>query len=363
MKLVYNFSIVVLESVKNLIEEGIFMNKIKIRHILVAFIVLTVLTGCTLPGFSTPTPFSFPTPDKTMTALFEPTQEAPATSASSSGGGEKTSTPKVVATNTPKVTATGELDITETAEVNETPEATVTTFEGPAVRSGPSITATYIDKTIGIDGDLYEWDPPIQKVINYVVYGEDKWTGELDCSGTVVAGWDEDYLYIGVRVKDDNYVQEANKEQMYLGDSIEILFDRYVSADYNLQSMSADDYQLGISPGQYGIHTCMIINGKTATTCTPLPPQAYLWFPKTDAGKKTAVKIGSIESGKGYQVEFKIPWSLLGVASPSSGDHFGFAISINDNDLDGTLKQQTVVSNVPGRFYANPTTWGDLYLK
>jgi len=364
MKLVYNFSIVVIESVKNLIEEGISMDQIKFRHILVAIIVLTVLTGCTLPGFSTPTPFSFPTPDKTMTALFEPTQAAPATSASSSAGtGDKTSTPKVVSTSTPEVTATGDLDLTETLEVKETLAATEATFEGPAIRSGPSITASYIDKNLNIDGDLYEWDPPIQKVINYVVYGADKWTDESDCSGTVVAGWDEDYLYIGVRVKDDKYVQEAKKEQMYLGDSIEILFDRYVSADYGLHSLSADDYQLGVSPGQYGIETCLIVNGKVATGCTPQPPQAYLWFPKVDAGKKTEVKIGSIESGKGYQVEFKIPWSLLGVASPAAGNHFGFAISINDNDKANTLNQQSVVSNVPGRYYADPTTWGDLYLK
>ena len=363
MKLVYNFSIYVIESVTNLIEEGIFMGKIKLRYIIMAFIIITVLTGCTLPGFSTPTPFSFPTPDKTMTALFEPTQAAPATSASSSAGGDNTSTLKAVATSTTEPTATGELDITETPEVTKTLNATQVSFEGPAVRSGPSISADYLDKNLNIDGDLYEWDPPIQKVINYVVFGADKWTNADDSSGTVVAAWDEDYLYIGVRVRDDKYVQEGKKEQMYLGDSIEILFDRYVSADYSLHTMSADDYQLGISPGQYGISTCMIINGKVATTCTPQPPQAYLWFPKADAGKKTEVKIGSIESGAGYQVEFKVPWTLLGVAYPASGNHFGFAISINDNDLAGTLKQQTVVSNVPGRFYADPTTWGDLYLK
>lgn len=359
MKLVYNFSIFVIESVTNLIEEGIIMRRIKPSHIVVALIIITVLTGCTLPGFSTPTPFSFPTPDKTMTALFEPTQAAPATSASSAGG-ETTSTPIEVATSTPKPTATAELDLTETPGVAETVEGS---FEGPAVRSGPSISADYLSKNLNIDGDLYEWDPPIQKVINYVVFGADKWSDADDCSGTVVAAWDEDYLYIGVRVKDDKYVQEANKEQMYLGDSIEILFDRYVSADYSLHTMSADDYQLGISPGQYGISTCMIINGKVTTSCTPQPPQAYLWFPKVDAGKKTEVKIASLESGQGYQIEFKIPWSLFGVANPASGDHYGFAVSINDNDLAGTLNQQSMVSNVPGRFYADPTTWGDLYLK
>lgn len=321
------------------------MDNIKPRQIIVALIVLTVLTGCTLPGFSTPTPFSFPTPDKTMTALFEPTQEAPATSASSSEGEEKTSTPKAVSTSTPKPAATGELDITKTPVV----EPTTTAFEGPAVRPGPSITADYLDKNLTIDGDLYEWDSPIQKVINYVVFGAGYWSNAEDSSGTVVAAWDEDYLYIGVRVIDEKYVQQATDEKIYLGDSIEVHFDRYVSADYSLHTMSADDYQIGISPGQYGI--------------TTQPPLAYMWAPKTNAGIKADVKIGAIESGNGYQVEFKIPWSLLGVTNPASGDHFGFAIAINDNDIAGTLNQQSVVSNVQGRFYADPTTWGDLYLK
>ncbi|MCJ7714923.1 MAG: hypothetical protein MUO54_00175 [Anaerolineales bacterium] len=343
------------------------MGKIRFRHLIVAITVITILTGCTLPGFSTPTPFSFPTPDKTMTALFEPTQAAPATSASSStsDGEDKTATPKIVATSTPEYTATEDLEATKTVEPT-------LANAGPTVRSGPSISADILDKNLNIDGDLYEWKAPIQKVINYAVYGQENWNGEEDCSGSVVAYWDEDYLYIGVRVKDDKYVQEAVQEQIYLGDSIEILFDRYVSADYHLQSLSADDYQIGISPGKGGILTYSISNIKvasmslTSSTATPSdskPPQAYMWFPKTDAGKKTEIKIGALESGQGYQVEFKIPWSLLGVTNPSSGDHYGFAISISDNDKAGTLKQQTVVSNVPTRYYADPTSWGDLYLK
>jgi hypothetical protein len=331
---------------------------------MIALLVVAVLSGCTLPGFSTPTPFSFPTPDKTMTALFEPTQAAPATSASSSAGEvENTSTPKSVDTSTPEPSATGEIDLTETAVVNETLVATDVSYAGPAVRSGPSITADFMKNVNAIDGDLAGWAPPIQKVITEVVFGKDKWTGADDCSGTVVAGWNKDFLFIGVRVKDDKYVQEATKEKIYLGDSIEILFDRYVSADYSLHAMTSDDYQLGISPGQYGITTCMILNGKVSTGCTPQPPQAYLWFPKADAGKVPEVKIGALEGSSGYQVEFKIPWSLLGVTNPKAGDHYGFAISISDNDKAGTLNQQTVVSNVPGRFYADPTTWGDLYLR
>ncbi len=341
------------------------MEKIKFSHFVVVIIIIFGLTACTLPGFSTPTPFSFPTPDKTMTALFEPTQVAPATSAATLPGNEdqKTAT-QAVPSDTPEAEET-EIPPTETGEPIETIEPT-NEYVGPAVRSGPSIVAEYMENSPEIDGDLAGWDPPIQRVINHVVYGADKHSGAADCSGTVVSGWNEDYLFLGIRVKDEKYVQEASKEKIYLGDSIEILFDRYVSYDYYLQAMTSDDYQLGISPGMGGI-VCYINPGKVAsmvsTICEPNPPEAYKWFPKTEVGKITVMKIGALEGGEGYQVEMKIPWSLLGVTNPSAGDHYGFAISINDNDNAGTLDQQTVVSNVPGRYFADPTTWGDLYLK
>ena len=340
------------------------MEKIKFRHFIVAVIILSGLTACTLPGFSTPTPFSFPTPDKTMTALFEPTQAVPATSAATASEVEdqKTAT-EAVPSDTPEVEET-ETPPTETGEPAETIDPTVS-YVGPSIRSGPSIRAYYMSPKPTIDGDLSEWDPPIQKVINHVVYGAANHSGDLDSSGTVVVGWNKDYLFLGFRVKDDKYVQEGTKEKIYLGDSIEILFDRYVSNDYYLQAMTSDDYQIGISPGKGGI--CSINTGKVAaivvTTCSPSTAEAYKWFPKTEAGKITVMKICAQEGSKGYQVEMKIPWSVLGVTNPKTGDHFGFAISINDNDKAGTLNQQTVVSNVPGRFYADPTTWGDLYLK
>ncbi len=351
------------------------MDKIKFRHFIVAVSILFGLTACTLPGFSTPTPFSFPTPDKTMTALFGPTQVELATSAASESEEDiqKTNTAEVPS-DTPQPSATEEPP-TATDEPIDTVEPTVG-YGGPAVRSGPSIVADYMNQKPNIDGGLYDWKPKIQKVITHVVYGAANHDGKLDSSATVVAGWDEDFLYLGFRVKDDKYVQIATEEKIYLGDGIEILFDRYVSYDYYLQAMTADDYQIGISPGKGGI-VYYISGGKVAsmsfsnptptpcapTPCAPNPPEAYIWFPKTEAGETTKIKIGVLETGEGYQIELKIPWSLLGVTNPSVGDHFGFALSINDNDKAGTKEQQTVVSNVPTRFYADPTTWGDLYLR
>lgn len=343
------------------------MKKSKLAYIFMIAIMIVALTGCTLPGFSTPTPFVFPTPDKTMTALFEPTQAVPATSAADDSSsdteeGQETATPKVVPTNTQEGEPTAE--VPDTA-VPPAPTATDTaiSYVGPAVRSGPSVVAEKRTSPIVIDGSVAEWTAPWQKVINYVVFGAGNWTNADDCSGIIKAAWDEDYLYFNVKVKDDKYVQEGTEEKIYLGDSIEIVFDRYVSGDYYLQAMTGDDYQIGISPGRYGIETCYVVNGKLSVGCTPEPPQAYMWAPKASAGVKTAIKIGAYDGATWYQVEFKIPWSLLGVADPNAGDHYGFAISISDNDVDDKLLQQSMVSNVSTRFYSDPTSWGDLYLK
>ena len=356
------------------------MRKIKFRYFIVAIAILFGLTACTLPGFSTPTPFSFPTPDKTMTALFEPTQAAPATSAADvdadsstdDDGQDAGDEEKDLPTETTTATATAGVP-TATEEPAETAEPTVISYVGPSVRSGPTILADFVDPNSVIDGDLSDWNLAIQKVITHVVYGAGEYDDEDDISGTVVAGWDKNFLYLGVRVKDDKYVQEADEEQIFLGDSIEILFDRYVSDDYSLQAMTGDDYQIGISPGGCS-STCLISRGKVAslvTNPTPTPstpsdpPEAYIWFPKTEAGVTTDIKIGAegMGTGSGYQVEFKIPWDLLGVSTPAVGDHYGFAISINDNDNAGDKEQQTVVSNVPNRYFVDPTTWGDLTLR
>lgn len=339
----------------------------KMRTMLMIGIMIAVLTGCTLPGFSTPTPFVFPTPDKTMTALFEPTQVVPATSASDGdpadpNGTESTATAKVVPTNTPKDSATDVVPDTKTPPP-PAPTKTTISYAGPAIRSGPSLQVDQKAFSVTIDGDLSEWTAPNQDVIKSVVFGAVNWTDLMDCSGSVMAVWDADYLYFGVTVKDDTYVQEAEKARIYLGDSLEIVFDRYVSGDYYLQAMTGDDYQIGISPGRYGIDSCVLINGKVMAACSPEPPMAYMWAPKASAGVKTAIKIGAKETGSGYQVEFKVPWSLIGVSSPKSGDHYGFAISISDNDAVDKQLQQSMVSNVSTRFYANPTSWGDLYLK
>lgn len=104
----------------------------------------------------------------------------------------------------------------------------------------------------------------------YINFGLNNWTDRTDLEGSFRIGWDNDNLYIAVKVIDDKYVQQASGYDIYMGDSIEILLDRDLAGDFFGTELNADDFQLGISPGNPNT------NGVK---------EAYLWFPKTSSWK------------------------------------------------------------------------------
>jgi hypothetical protein len=328
--------------------------KSRIRVFLFLSVLLLAALACNFPAVSTPTPFIFPTPDLTMTAIFNPTQAinpnipptlAPAatnTPLPTTIAGPVTAAPTLVLPTAPP-TATPTFSL-PTAAPTSTPAATEI-VEGPEARPKYSVSATYFSDPPDLDGVFDEWG--LEKYpIDNVVYGAGSWKNENDLSATAMLGWDEDNLYLAVNVQDNAYVQNATGENIYKGDSLEVLLDTDVSGDYYSDVLNGDDYQLGISPG------------------SPNPgddPEAYLWFPESKEGPRPKVKIGVNSVETGYHVEAAIPWSLFQV-DPSKGDHYGFALSVSDNDNPDQNVQQSMVSNDPNRSLSDPTTWGDLEL-
>ncbi len=71
-----------------------------------------------------------------------------------------------------------------------------------------------------------------------------------DLSSSIMVEWDEDYLYVAWKVFDDKYKQISTGDEIYLGDSVEVLLDTLVQADYWNQYLDWDDYQIGVSPGK-----------------------------------------------------------------------------------------------------------------
>jgi hypothetical protein len=321
------------------------MNPNRNKLILVGAVLVLSALACNLPGFATPTPFAFPTPNLTLTAIFAPTDTpvgiAPTATLSS----------VVIASATPEPTTAIPATSTSVPPTNtpvpptNTPVPTAVSYVGPAVRPGVSVSAPYLQREPTIDGVFDEWYLDRSSAAS-VVAGAGNWSGTADASSTFMVGWDDNNLYIAARVKDDHYVQNATGANLFKGDSVEVLIDTNVSGDFYYEGLNSDDYQLGISPG----------NPQPGTN-----PEAYLWYPQSVEGERQKVKVGATATDDGYRVEVKIPWNTFGV-TPAKGRHFGFAFSVSDNDKSGSNVQQSMVSNVPTRVLSDPTTWGDLAL-
>lgn len=314
--------------------------------ILAVGLVALVALACNISLASTPTPIVFPTPDLTMTAVFLPTLTSPPLvipTATLPVAVSPTQTSPPPATNTlaPSATAT---QPPPTARPPNTATPTKS-LAGSDERPKFKVEAVYLESSPDIDASLEDWNLD-KYIVDSVVYGGSRREGEADLSGRLMIGWDEKFLYLGVRVIDDKYVQNAHRADIYKGDSLEILLDTDVSSDYYQGSLSGDDFQLGISPG------------------SPEPgddDEAYLWFPSSLEGREEDVKIASRLKDDGYLVEVAIPWSVFDV-DPEKNLHLGFCFSISDNDDKNENVQQSMVSNVPIRMLTDPTTWGDLKL-
>jgi hypothetical protein len=312
-------------------------------------IVLSLLIGslaCNLPAATAPTPFVFPTPDLTLTAIFSVlvTPTAPVLQTATPVQLPTQVTPSLTPT-LPPVLGTFFPDTAFPTSTQEQPLATATATQAQVMRPGPEVEAGYMHSRPGIDANLSEWNLTSYNA-NHITFGADRWDNPEDLSSRFMVGWDFNNLYLAAWVTDEDYVQNAQGQEIFLGDSLEILLDRDLAGDFESQNLSGDDYQLGISPGY---------------TEPGNAPEAYLWHPREKAGIRSDVQVAARRTTTGWEVEAAIPWSVFDLA-PREGQAYGFIFSVSDNDRTGHVDQQTMISNVSTRRLGNPTTWGNLVL-
>ncbi len=211
--------------------------------------------------------------------------------------------------------------------------------------NGPTTHAVRLAAPPIIDGNPGDWSGAPGS-IETVVHNAPNWTGTADQSATFTLGWDGASLYLAIHVADDVHVQTQTGELIFKGDSLEILLDTNLAGDFADDQLSGDDYQLGLSPG-------------TSSS----GPDTYLWFPTARKGRPTGVSIAVQldDAGNGFNLEAAIPWTVFNVV-PTGSSHYGFALSVSDNDAPDTAEQQSMISTAPQRQLTNPTTWGTLVL-
>ncbi len=192
------------------------------------------------------------------------------------------------------------------------------------------------------DGDLTEWTY-WPYAVDKPAYGQENWQSLDDLSAVWSAAWDDQYLYLAVKVRDEAFVKMAHGDQIYKQDSLEI----WINTDPGNRSnvLGSKDFQLGVAPGPNA----------------PEHAEAWLWLPTDEAHPVGDVLMATQLQPDGYHLEVKIPWSNFHVL-PFAGEGFAFTLALNDDDSPGGPEQETQLTNVEGAKLTDPLTWGILVL-
>ncbi len=204
---------------------------------------------------------------------------------------------------------------------------------------------------VTLDSQLNEWPATPDFLLNdqnQVVYKltPKSWEGPQDLSAEAWVGWAPEGLYFAFQVVDDIHVQPKADSDLWHGDHMELQFDTLLDQDYTNPGMNDDDYQIGLSLGDFA----------------NVPPVAYAWFNGPEApGPIDNIQMAFKQTPDGYILETFVPISALAGITLAEGSMFGMNISPSDTDNAGQ-GQKVMLSTSPIRTYADPRTFGKILL-
>ena len=162
-----------------------------------------------------------------------------------------------------------------------------------------------------------------------------------DLSFKIYAGFDSNYLYIAVQVRDsviqtDSAEADSANGNTWQDDSVEVFVD----------GKNANDPTW--AAGQIGGQFVITANNayREAEAGNPGYGTNAAWYAKT----------APLADGTGYEAEFRISLATLG--NPKPGDVLGFTVAVNDDDDGGARERQLIWVGTAHQ----PVTYGNLVL-
>jgi len=205
-----------------------------------------------------------------------------------------------------------------------------------------------------IDGSLDEWkDLPCYDVnrADQISYGDpSQWSGSQDLSGRVCYAWDAANLYVAFQIKDDQLVQQNSGSSLWKGDHVELWFDTQLQLDFDSDTAGDDDFQVGLSPGDF----------------QQVKPDFYIFAPAmSPAGWRGQVEYAVVKTPDGYAGEVKLPARVLKGLRLVADNTIGVSFEPSDTDTPGSSEQELMMSLAPksSSQWGNPTNWNNLILK
>ncbi|MFZ2654282.1 MAG: sugar-binding protein [Victivallales bacterium] len=160
---------------------------------------------------------------------------------------------------------------------------------------------------IAVDGSLLDWADAVPV---YCDKDEQKnlplFTGANDLAVKAYLMWDDTYLYFAVDVDDDKYCQNETKSSVWLGDSVQCIFDVPET-----EKIPFSEYEIAMTKKGPSIY---------AASGAPV--------------EDIKLAISKKEGSEGFTYEMAIPWKTLKI-NPAEGKELGFTFLVNDNDGNG----------------------------
>ncbi|OGU15307.1 MAG: hypothetical protein A2X61_12465 [Ignavibacteria bacterium GWB2_35_12] len=199
----------------------------------------------------------------------------------------------------------------------------------------------------------------------YVIKGAYYWSGEDDCSFWVSSAYDQEYIYMTIKIKDDNVVYDYY--DFIPADNIEIWLDikppdnnekDIVEALQNKNSLKTDEekgiFNFKISLGDFLEKKAFVREVSSSDKLYKFQKEASAW-----------IKASSSLSSDGYIVKFRIPLLLFGFDGPPIEEkkltRFGCTVVVHDIDNRYRPEEETQIAT--SNF--NPSesnTYGALFL-
>lgn len=182
----------------------------------------------------------------------------------------------------------------------------------PRVRPAPPLYAVRAPRPPAIDGDLADWDAIELTQLGTLMlddpaqlrYRRRERRGTHDFSGAVRFMWDERALYVRADVMDDGLRVAPPGKRLFEGDHLGLWLDMDLARDFAVARRDADDWQLGLAPGQ-GADPKRAAGG-----------EAWFWVPRAGRGAARVASAPLIDpyegATRGWRLEAAIPWTDVG---------------------------------------------------
>lgn len=182
-----------------------------------------------------------------------------------------------------------------------------------------SMEASWMPVPPVLNGDFYKWETGNVITLDQktqIMRGANFWNGPATFSARAALGWDSNYLYVGVDIKDADLYFPVAGRGIEDGDFFSLSLQTAFRKNYSATEPTGDEYRIYFSPGNFAKVPASLFSDEDY-----LPPRNR---PHDHARE---IRTAWIKTAKGYSGDVAIPASYFESGKLSEGYEIGFGFA------------------------------------